>query len=228
MGRSRYPILSLLVWSLAACGGGEPAPAPGQDRSAPSAVPGASAPVILFIGTSLTAGYGLDPSEAYPARIQAKLDSAGLGYRVVNAGVSGETSAAALRRIEWLFAQEPPAVVVLETGGNDGLRGQDPDSLGANVTGILEAALRLNPQPKLILAGMEAPPNLGERYTSRFREVFPRAAAVTGAALIPFLLEGVGGVDSLNQADGIHPTAAGQLLLAETVWRVLGPLLVVP
>lgn len=228
MGKIRNPILIMLALSLASCGGGEPAPAPARDASVPAAASGTSAPVILFIGTSLTAGYGLDPSEAYPARIQAKLDSAGLGYRVVNAGVSGETSAAALRRVEWLFAQEPPAVLVLETGGNDGLRGQDPDSLGANVTGILEAALRLNPQPRLILAGMEAPPNLGERYTSRFRAVFPRAAAATGAALIPFLLEGVGGVDSLNQADGIHPTAAGQVLVAETVWRVLGPLLAVP
>lgn len=226
MGRSRY--LILIVGSLSACGGGEPAPAVPRGDEVATRAAAVAAPVILFVGTSLTAGYGLDPSEAYPARIQARLDSAGIGYRVVNAGVSGETSAAALRRVEWLFAQEPPAVLVLETGGNDGLRGQDPDSLGANITAILEAARRLTPTPKLILAGMEAPPNLGERYTSRFRAVFPRAAAQSGAVLIPFLLEGVGGVDSLNQADGIHPTAAGQEVLAETVWRVLRPLVTEP
>ena len=225
MGRIHYRFSALLVSLLLACGGGEPAPSPATGGPAPD--PGATntAPVILFIGTSLTAGYGLDPAEAYPALIQAKLDSAGLHYRTVNAGVSGETSAGALRRVEWLFAQESPAVVILETGGNDGLRGQDPDSLGANIVAILAAAKGLDPPPVLVLAGMEAPPNLGERYTRRFREVFPESAARTGTTLIPFLLEGVAGVQALNQADGIHPTAEGQAVVAGTVWRVLGPLL---
>ncbi|MEK6687479.1 MAG: arylesterase [Gemmatimonadota bacterium] len=225
MGSIHYRSSTLLVSLLLACGGGEPAPSPAI--GGPVSDPGAAntAPVILFIGTSLTAGYGLDPAEAYPALIQARLDSVGLRYRAVNAGVSGETSAGALRRVEWLFAQESPAVVILETGGNDGLRGQDPDSLGANIAAILGAARGLDPSPILVLAGMEAPPNLGERYTRRFREVFPEAAEKTGATLIPFLLEGVAGVQSLNQADGIHPTAEGQAVVAGTVWRVLGPLL---
>lgn len=221
----------LLVSALLGCRAGGDAPPPETataDSVAAAAVRpapagGAGAPVILFIGTSLTAGLGVDPDQAYPARIQARLDAAGLDYRVVNAGVSGETSAGALRRAEWLFAQAPPSVLVLETGANDGLRGQDPDTLAANIEAIFAMALALDPEPALILAGMEAPPNLGERYTTRFRGVFPRVARQTGAELIPFLLDGVGGVDTLNQADGIHPTPAGQEVIAETVWRVLEP-----
>ncbi len=174
----------------------------------------------MFVGTSLTAGLGVDPSESYPALIQQKLDSAGLDYRVVNAGVSGETSSDARARIGWLLRANP-AVLVVETGANDGLRGLSVEALQANLDTILTVARRHVPGPQLVVIGMEAPPNLGRPYTSAFREVFPREAERHDAALVPFLLAGVGGVDSLNQADGLHPTAAGHRILATTVWRVL-------
>jgi acyl-CoA thioesterase-1 len=157
--------------------------------------------------------------------IQLKVDSAGLDYSVTNAGVSGETSAGALRRTDWLFRQDTPSVLVLETGANDGLRGQDPDSLEANIRAILLRASELRPKPRLVLVGMEAPSNLGQNYTSRFREVYRRVARETGAAFVPFLLEGVAGVDSLNQGDGIHPTREGHHVIAETLWSVLRPVL---
>ncbi|HEY6223148.1 MAG TPA: arylesterase [Gemmatimonadales bacterium] len=178
----------------------------------------------MFLGTSLTAGYGLpDPSLAYPALIQAKLDSAGRRFRVVNAGISGESSAGALSRIDWLLTRDTVAVLVVETGANDGLRGQEPDSVRVRIQAIFDRARRANRPPRLVLAGMEAPPNLGDQYTRKFRAVFPEVARANGAALIPFLLAGVAGVDSLNQADGIHPTAAGAKLVAENVWKVLEP-----
>jgi len=181
-------------------------------------------PVLLFVGTSLTAGYGLDPADAFPALIQARLDEAGLRYRVVNAGVSGETSAGALRRLDWLLKQ-PVAVLVVETGANDGLRGQDPDATRANLEGVMERAKRQVPPPRVVLLGMEAPPNNGEEYRRRFRAIYPEVARKNGAALVPFLLDGVAGVASLNQADGVHPTAEGHRHLADTVWRVLRPIL---
>jgi acyl-CoA thioesterase-1 len=181
--------------------------------------------IILFLGTSLTAGYGLeDPAQAYPALIQAKLDAAGLRYRAVNAGVSGETSAGALRRLEWLLRTKVD-VLVLETGGNDGLRGQDPEATRANIQAIFDRARRQSPPPRLVLAGMLALPNYGPEYGRRYRAVFPELAKKNDAVLIPFLLEGVAGIPSLNQADGIHPTAEGQRRVAETVWMALRPLL---
>ena len=182
-------------------------------------------PRIVCLGTSLTAGLGVDPEQAWPAVVQQKLGAAGLLYLVVNAGVSGETSAGALRRIEWLL-RAPAAVLIVETGANDGLRGQDPEATRANIRGILERARRQAPPPKLLLAGMQAPPNLGDRYTAKFRGLFPSLAREQGIALIPFLLEGVAGVPQLNQADGIHPNPEGQRLVAANVWRVLEPLLV--
>lgn len=181
-------------------------------------------PLILFLGTSLTAGYGLDPAQAFPALIQAKLEAAGLRYRAVNAGLSGETSAGARRRLDWLLKQ-PVAVLVVETGANDGLRGQDPDATRANIQAILDRAKQQVPPPRLVLLAMEALPNYGEDYRRRFREIYPQLARTNGAVLIPFLLEGVAGVTSLNQADGIHPTAEGHRRVAETVWRTLRPLL---
>jgi acyl-CoA thioesterase-1 len=208
-----------LLALLAACGtrdaggsrgGAEPA------RTEPSD----PRPVILFLGTSLTAGLGVAPEQAYPALIQQKLDSAGLAFRVVNAGVSGETSSDARARIGWLLRSNP-AVLVVETGANDGLRGLSVDALRANLDTILAAAERHGPAPRLLVIGMQAPPNLGRRYADAFRAVFPDEAARHHAALVPFLLKDVGGVDSLNQADGIHPTAKGHRILAETVWQVL-------
>ncbi len=182
-------------------------------------------PRIVCVGTSLTAGYGLeDPQQAWPALVQKKIDEAGLRYKVVNAGVSGETSAGALRRMEWLL-KDKAAVLVVETGANDGLRGQDPSSTKANIQGIFDRARRQSPPPKLVLAGMMAPPNLGADYTRRFRALYPDLAKANGAAFVPFLLEGVAGVAQLNQADGIHPTVEGQHIVAGNVWRVLEPLL---
>jgi acyl-CoA thioesterase-1 len=178
----------------------------------------------MFLGTSLTAGFGIDPDQAYPALIQKKIDSAGLNYRVVNAGVSGETSAGALRRVEWLF-QEPLSVLVVETGANDGLRGLPTDSLRANIQAIFDRAKRLQPPPKLVLVGMRVPPNYGEPYSRRFRAIYPELALANDAVLVPFLLEGVGGFPDLNQPDGVHPTAEGQRKMAETMWRVLEPII---
>ena len=184
----------------------------------------AERPTILFLGTSLTAGYGLEPEEAYPALLQKKIDSAGLDYRVVNAGVNGETSAGARRRIDWLL-REPVSILVVETGANDGLRGLPPDSLRANIQAILDRAKQLRPAPRLLLVGMRIPPNYGQVYSRQFEAVFPELAKANGAELVPFLLQGVGGIAALNQPDGVHPTAEGQRRMAETVWRVLEPVL---
>ncbi len=181
-------------------------------------------PVILFLGTSLSAGLGLDPSEAYPTLVQQKIDASGLRYRVVNAGVSGETSAGALRRLDWLLRQ-PVAVLVVETGANDGLRGQDPDATRVSIQAILDEARRHDPPPRLVLAAMEAPPNYGEAYRRRFRAIYPELAKASGATLVPFLLEGVAGDPALNQPDGIHPTAEGHARVAENVWKALRPVL---
>ena len=181
-------------------------------------------PRIVCLGTSLTAGFGLDdPDQAWPALVQKKVDAAGLRYKVVNAGVSGETSAGALRRLDWVL-KDKAAVLVVETGANDGLRGQDPAATRANIQGICDRARRQSPAPKVVLVGMMAPPNLGAAYTKQFRALFPDLAKANGAALVPFLLDGVGGVPRLNQADGIHPNAEGQRIVADNVWRVLRPL----
>jgi acyl-CoA thioesterase-1 len=200
---------------LTACGETQP-----ESRGSSAAPAAPAAPAIVFLGTSLTAGYGIGEDLAFPALIQQKLDSAGLRYRVVNAGVSGETSAGGLRRLEWLL-REPVAVLVLELGANDGLRGQDVDSMEANLAAIIARTRAAYPDARIVIAGMQAPPNLGPRYAARFRDVFPHLARDHDAALIPFLLEGVAAVDTLNQADGIHPTARGHEVIAETVWPVL-------
>lgn len=185
---------------------------------APSRSP--ALPAIVFLGTSLTAGLGLDPDQAYPALLQRKLDSVGLTYTVVNAGQSGESSAGALGRIDWILRQ-PPAVLVIETGANDGLRGQDPDSLRANIQQIIDRVRARSPSTRIVLAGMEALPNLGAAYTRRFRAIYPALAAANDIPLIPFLLDGVAGVDSLNQQDGIHPNETGARIVADNVWGVL-------
>lgn len=175
------------------------------------ASPPADAPAIVFLGDSLTAGYGLDPDQAYPALIQRKIDKAGLRYRVVNAGVSGETSAGARRRVEWLLAQ-PVAVLVVETGGNDGLRGQDPAATADNIQAIIDRARRPPSPPKVLLVAMEALPNYGPDYVRRFRGIYPQLAKRNGLVLVPFLLDGVAGgpepFQELQDALG-GPEAAG-------------------
>jgi acyl-CoA thioesterase I len=196
-----------------------------EPRAAPIAAGiGAERPTVVFLGTSLTAGYGLEPEDAYPALLQEKIDSAGLNYRVVNAGVSGETSAGARRRIDWLL-REPVSVLVVETGANDGLRGLPADSLRANIQAILDRARELKPAPRLVLIGMKIPPNYGQAYSRQFAAIYPELARMYDAELVPFLLQDVGGVAALNQPDGVHPTAQGQQRMAETVWRVLEPVL---
>jgi acyl-CoA thioesterase-1 len=205
--------------------GPEPSPPPPTPTTAvPSAAPASETPVVHFLGTSLTAGLGLDPSQAYPARIEEKIRAAGLPYRVVNAGVSGETSAAARRRLDWLLKQRVD-VLVIETGANDGLRGQDPAATRREIQAMIDRARTAQPPPRIVLVGMQAPPNLGRDYTERFRAVYPDLARANGVVLVPFLLEGVAGVARLNQADGIHPTAEGQRIVADTVWAALRPVL---
>jgi acyl-CoA thioesterase-1 len=176
------------------------------------------------VGTSLTAGLGLEPDSAYPAILQRKLDSAGISVRVVNAGLSGETSAAALRRIEWLL-RDSAAFVMIETGANDGLRGQDVDSTKATLTAIVRRVKTVLPDAKILLAQMESPPNLGERYTTAFRAMFPAVAREEGVTLIPFLLDRVAGVTAMNQGDGIHPNEEGAKIVADNVFRAILPVL---
>jgi acyl-CoA thioesterase I len=215
----RLPVALIVV--LAGCDGPERVPVAARRDTTASG----TRPRVVFIGTSLTAGYGLpDIRLAYPALIQRRLEAAGLRYEVVNAGVSGATSADARRSIDWILGR-PVDVLVIETGANDGLRGLDVDSLRANIQAMIDRARRQAPPPRIVLVGMEAPPNYGADYARRFRAVYPELAQANGAALVPFLLEGVAGVDSLNQGDGIHPTAAAERLLADNVWRVLGPML---
>jgi len=216
-------VLALLV---AACERAPKPPVRGAAVGAAHAVAPApdSRRVILFIGTSLTAGLGLDPDQAYPAVVARRLDSLGENYEVVNAGVSGETSADARRRMGWLL-RRPAAVIVLETGANDGLRGLGASALRENLQAIIDTVKAVEPGARIILAGMEAPPNMGPQYTAQFRATFPGLAKENGLALIPFLLAGVGGVDTLNQADGIHPNVRGAELVASNVMRVLLPVL---
>ena len=188
---------------------------------------GAAAPhTIVFFGDSLTAGYGLeDPaSEAYPALIQEKIDAARLPWRVVNAGLSGETTAAGLRRVDWILRQ-PVDVFVLALGANDGLRGIDPGVSAKNLQGIIDRVRAKYPAAKIVLAGMQLPPTLGEEYGRAFAVIYPALAEKNHLVLIPFLLVNVGGHMELNQPDNIHPTAAGAAVVAETVWQTLRPLL---
>ncbi len=179
---------------------------------------------IIFFGNSLTAGYGLSPSQAFPALIQKKIDSSGLPYKVVNAGVSGETSSGGNSRIDWIL-REPVHIFVLELGANDGLRGVPLSETKKNLQAIIDKVKSKYPEAKLILAGMQIPPNMGQQYATEFRNIFSDLATKNNTILIPFLLEGVGGERLLNQEDGIHPTADGHKVLAENVWRELRPLL---
>lgn len=181
--------------------------------------------IILFFGDSLTAGLGLDSiQEAYPALIQEKIDSLGLPYRCVNAGLSGETSAGGLERIDWVL-QEPVSIFVLALGANDGLRGLPPANTEANLEAILEKVRTANPDCQLVLAGMKIPPSMGQQYFNEFEAIFPKLAEKHDLTLIPFLLDQVAGIEALNQSDGVHPTAEGQRIMAENVWTVLEPLL---
>lgn len=182
--------------------------------NATAAVPGR----IVILGDSITAGYGLDdPGQAYPGLLQEKITAAGLPFTVVNAGVSGDTTAGGLRRLDWTLSR-PTAVLIVALGGNDGLRGISPQQTEENLTGIIQHARAKFPAIKVIVAGMEMPANMGADFVAQFRAVFPKVAAANNATLVPFLLAGVGGKPELNQADLIHPTADGQKIVAENVW----------
>jgi acyl-CoA thioesterase I len=182
------------------------------------------AKTIVFLGDSLTAGLGLPPSEAFPALIAEKIRAAGLPFQIENAGLSGDTSAGALRRIDWLL-QRPIDLLVVELGGNDGLRGLPVKALKANLQAIIDKVKAKNPAVKVVIAGMQIPPNLGAEYAADFERVYAELARENHAVLIPFLLEGVGGHRDLNQQDMIHPTAAGHRIVADLVWRTLEPVL---
>lgn len=222
--RVRRAILAVAA-AAAACTGGEAAPDE-QDGGGGSAVSAAvtekraDARRIVFIGTSLTAGLGLPPEEAYPALIQERIDAAGLNYTVDNRGVSGETSAGARERVGWML-REPADVYVIETGANDGLRGLGVDAMRANIQAIIDTIRAAAPEAKIFLAAMEAPPNLGADYTTAFRRVYPELAVENDVELIPFLLDGVVADPVYNQGDGIHPNAAGARIVADNVWRAV-------
>ena len=179
---------------------------------------------ILFLGDSITAGYGLEPSQAYPALIQNMIDANKWPFRTVNAGQSGDTSAGGLNRMDWLLRSRVD-VLVLELGGNDGLRGLPPETTRQNLQAIIERTQKKYPQVKIILAGMKVPPNMGADYANKFGVIYPDLAKKNKALLIPFILENVGGVRELNLPDGIHPTAKGHELVASNVWKVLEPVL---
>ena len=217
-----------IATALAACAPSSEAPprtgAPTDDSmvvASEARVPSEDRPTVVFLGTSLTAGMGLErEADTFVARLAEMADSAGKPIRAVNAGVSGETSAGGLRRLDWVL-REPLDVLVLELGANDGLRGQDPLALADNLTQIVRRTRTRYPHAQVILAGMEAPPNLGDAYTAAFRSVFTEIADREDTRLVPFLLEGVAGVPELNQEDRIHPTAEGHRRIATNVWPVL-------
>ena len=175
---------------------------------------------ILFFGTSLTAGYGVEPTEAYPALIQKKIDSLHLHYKVINGGLSGETSAAGRNRIDWLLKQHID-IFVLELGANDGLRGLPLRETRANLQAVIDKVKKKYPEIKMVMLGMQMPPNLGADYTAEFKALFSDLATKNNMTYVPFLLDGVGGVSKLNQQDGIHPTAEGHQILAQNVWSKL-------
>jgi acyl-CoA thioesterase-1 len=225
--------LMLGLLALAACGGADTKTAAkpavvesttvaASGATVPPAVNTTGVPRVLFLGTSLTAGFGLDDpaTDAYPSVIQRIADSAHVKGQMVNAGLSGETSAGAERRVEWLLKQKPD-VVVIETGANDGLRGLNPDSTGANLKQIITEIRAVNPQAGILLLQMEAPTNLGPDYTKAFHAVFGKVAAAEHVALAPFFLNGVAGIPKLNQADGIHPTPEGARIAAHNLWPSL-------
>ncbi|MCK0159225.1 arylesterase [Allomuricauda sp. F6463D] len=179
---------------------------------------------ILFFGDSLTAGYGLEVNQAFPSIIQQKIDSLGLDYTVINAGLSGETTASGKNRLEWVL-EDGIDIVIIELGANDGLRGVPLTETAANLQSMVDTVQGKLPEAKIILAGMKIPPNMGSEYTTTFENIFPDLAAAENIYLIPFLLENVAGIPDLNQSDGIHPTIKGQELVADNVWEVLRPIL---
>ena len=217
-------IIAALIIILSGCTDNKKPAGSDQNNTAKETATVTKNKTIVFYGNSLTAGYGVSPSEAFPAIIQKKIDSLGLPYQVINAGVSGETSSGGKTRIDWIL-REPIDIFILELGANDGLRGTPLSETKKNLQDIIDKVKAKYPNTKLVFAGMEIPPNMGQAYTTEFRNIYIDLAAKNKMTLIPFLLEGVGGEPELNQADGIHPTAEGHLIVAENVWKQLEKLL---
>lgn len=221
--RSLLIVWSLLLFFLSSCGNADKkkeGKEDGEENVIEEKAQKEDKGVILFFGNSLTAGYGLEPNEAFPALIQNKIDSLDLNYEVVNAGLSGETTASGKNRVEWVLNQDVD-VFVLELGANDGLRGIPLEETRKNLQEIIDIVREKNPEAEIILAGMQIPPNMGPEYTSEFRNIFPELAKENDLLLIPFLLEDVAGIPELNQGDGIHPTVEGQRIVANNVWNIL-------
>ncbi|SEP43801.1 arylesterase [Mucilaginibacter sp. OK283] len=223
MNKVKIFFILIATFALASCGSGDKsnanasAPADTADKAAASA----QVQTILFFGDSLTAGYGLDdPADAFPGVIAKKIDSLKLPYKVINAGVSGETSAGGNGRIDWTLKQKVD-IFILELGANDGLRGISPAETTRNLQSIIDKVKVKYPNAKLVMLGMQVPPNMGADYVNKFKAVFPTVAAKNKMALVPFLLQGVGGHPDLNQGDGIHPTEKGAKIVAGNVWSVL-------
>jgi acyl-CoA thioesterase-1 len=189
-------------------------------EAAPATSSAAARPRVVILGDSITAGYGLSPADAYPAVLQAKIDAAHLNYQVVNAGLSGDTTAGGLRRVDWALSAGAK-VLIIALGGNDGLRGIPPAQTEANLAGIVQKAKAKIPGLTVLVAGMQMPASMGAEFARAFGELFPHVAKANGALLVPYLLKDVGGIEKLNQPDFIHPTAEGQRKVAENVWAVL-------
>jgi acyl-CoA thioesterase-1 len=179
---------------------------------------------ILFFGNSLTAGFGLDPELAFPNLIQQKIDEKKVNYFVINAGLSGETSAGGLNRIDWVMKQYIE-IFILELGANDGLRGLPLESTRKNLQGIIDKVTQKYPEVEIVIAGMMVPPNMGETYSNEFVKIYPELATKNKAELIPFLLDGVAGNPDLNLPDGVHPNVEGHQIVADNVWKILNPIL---
>ena len=221
----KYLLLISMVCFSFSCNEDKKAEQQAAAKPAELTAPAAKKKTIVFFGDSLSAGYGLDePTLAFPGLIQRKLDSLKMDYQVVNAGVSGETSSGGVGRIDWILNQ-PVDVFVLELGANDGLRGIPVETTVKNLQTIMDSVKSKNPSVKIILAGMQVPPNMGAKYANAFKAIFPTLAEKNKVALIPFLLEGVGGEPALNQADGIHPNEEGHRKVAEVVWQTVGGIL---
>ena len=213
-----------LIILFSGCTNDEKTTGNNQNNTVKDSVSVAKKKTIVFYGNSLTAGYGLSPSQAFPAIIKKKIDSLGLPYQIINAGVSGETSSGGNTRIDWIL-REPVDIFVLELGANDGLRGIPLSETKKNLQNIIDKVKAKYPNAKLVFAGMEIPPNMGQTYTTEFRNIYTELAAKNEMTLVPFLLEAVGGEPHLNQEDGIHPTAEGHIIVAENLWRQLEKLL---
>ena len=220
----RYFLVLLLLWNCKESPKQESVKERTEKETVPTdVVTETEEDVILFFGNSLTAAYGLDTEEGFPNLIQLKLDSLGLDYTVINSGLSGETTSGGRNRLDWVLNQEVD-IFVLELGANDGLRGIPLTETRANLQAMIDMVREKNPETRIVLAGMQIPPNMGTDYTTDFKNIYPELAKANDLALIPFLLEGVAGVPELNLEDGIHPTAEGQKIVANTVWEALQPL----